>query len=735
MLCLAFSCKEPGGEVVENVDFDREKAAADIAWINANMDAVDALRGNVTTVDSVFETSTGYRIVLAKKSYSIVTDENVPYAVPVLIREKDGNISYSVDGSNSWLQEEGAFAELGVNEKAVWSFDYMGFESKELTNLAGATIKYGQLRDPKAISYSAFKSIEYLGSDGKITFNLADGISFTKKAPYEYKPAVDGNPWDAFGTEDNILPDFSYAGYHRGEIAPPDVSTLGYRTFNICDYGAVPNDGKNDRAALVALFKAAFPTMASTEDGMPGTVRPEGNIIVYFPEGEFILHDAVDNAANGGITQTLHIMCGHMVFKGAGREKTRIVMDYPGYFTINPESTDTMYAGIPMITIGKSHSAFYPGINATMTADAVRGDYSVTVDDAGRFEEGDWVRIESVIKDRDYVVGIMDGMPKISNWTQWSIFSSGLNISEMHQIEKIEGNTLYFYDTLLEDLPGARFPISVRGVLPLEEVGVEDICFVGHSPDPYKHHRSWLDDSGYCILTMQYLVNSWVRRCNFESVVEGVTFTNSANCSAYDLKFTGKRGHNATRSSRSSRILQAAISDATSGAVDCTTANYKAGEQIQWSGCLHTAGVNAESRGAVLWRNKWGYDSTFECHASQPSCTLVDCCTGPFILHKFGGSSEALPHHLGDMVIWNQTLPIQLDFKDWWSGNVFVVKPMVVGMHGSGTNSSHFTNESQMKLNYSYGTAVEPGSLYEAQLERRLGAVPAWLQELKSAVK
>ena len=55
--------------------------------------------------------------------------------------------------------------------------------------------------------------------------------------------------------------------------------------------------------------------------------------------------------------------------------------------------------------------------------------------------------------------------------------------------------------------------------------------------------------------------------------------------------------------------------------------------------------------------------------------------------------------------------------------------PVIVGFHGA----SIVFDESPEQVKYmeSLGTPVEPQSLYEAQLERRLGYVPAWLNALK----
>ena len=81
-----------------------------------------------------------------------------------------------------------------------------------------------------------------------------------------------GTPaWQAFisGSEDNVLLDFSYAGYMHGETAPPEVSTLGYDTFNVCDYGAVPGDGKSDRKAFLAAVEAAKKKAAAKKQSAP----------------------------------------------------------------------------------------------------------------------------------------------------------------------------------------------------------------------------------------------------------------------------------------------------------------------------------------------------------------------------------------------------------------------------------------------------------------------------------
>lgn len=703
------------------------------------MHSLVQLKAPGVRIDSIFDSQNGYRFCLNNgKSVSVVPDSCVTEAVPVLYLNEKNELMWSADGCLSFEKLEGLDCSLCTDESGVWIFDFMGMGTMPLTLPDGQKLEFGKKRNPDACSYSLFKSIRRHGSKGTVDFALADGSVFTLNAPFVYNPPFDDNPWDHFDKEDNVLRDYSYAGYHHGEICPPDVNTLGYTIYNICDYGAVSNDGKSDRQALVELIKDAFPDkgVSYTSDAihLPAGDVPDARIIIYFPEGEFILFGEEDAAANNGVCRTLNFHMGHFVIKGAGHDKTRIVMDAPGAWD-EDTSSGGFYSGRPMLAISSYRGIWSGCQNLIITEDLLTGTHTVPVGSTGSLKSGDWVYISAHVSDPDYARELMEGMPDVSAMSTWEIINKYVSLSEFHQVKAVEGNNVILYEPMLMGrVPASDHTVYLQNVKMLEENGVEDLCFAGHTPDPYKHHRSWLDDSGYCILNFGSSVNSWIRRCNYEDIVEGTTFYCSAACSGYDLEFNGRRGHNATRSHVSSFVLFGNIRDYTAGAIDCTTSMYNAGVDAPWTGCLHTAGVNGDSHGCVLWRNIWGYDSTFESHASQPNATLVDCCRGALVTHKFGGDSSKLPHHLGGLVLWNMDLIMPLDFTDWWSGNVYVVKPIVVGMHGVGTQTSSWRDNSQMKIIYSYGEAVNPESLYEAQLERRLGYVPAWLQEQKSSI-
>lgn len=227
-------------------------------------------------------------------------------------------------------------------------------------------------------------------------------------------------------------------------------------------------------------------------------------------------------------------------------------------------------------------------------------------------------------------------------------------------------------------------------------------------------------------LQLSRVVNSWVRNVSFESVSEAVTFGESANCSAYNISITGNRGHSAVRAQGSSRVFIGKVSDE----------SFDTRGHGQWHGC----GVSKPSMGTVVWNCNWGQDACFESHATQPRATLFDNCRGGLVRYHAGGADTEAPNHLSDLTLWNlevtgtideKGINFASDFKWWDAGSIWwkIYPPIVVGTHGQAVTFSQ--EEGQLTYEESTGVKVTPESLYEAQLQNRLGYVPAWLKALK----
>ncbi|MCM1300301.1 MAG: DUF4955 domain-containing protein [Alistipes senegalensis] len=514
--------------------------------------------------------------------------------------------------------------------------------------------------------------------------------------------------WREFcnGSADNVLLDFSYAGYKHGEVAPPDVSTLGYKEYNICDYGAVPNDGKSDRAAFKKMLEAI------------GNKIPNAKAILYFPEGEFELHAESDD--NGGYSSDIIINMGGFVLKGAGRDKTTILMSAPNT-TPTPQN---MWTSPVLLNIKHNSGLVDP---TDVTADAAKGTFAVEVASTSGLKAGEWVALTLANNDPALVQQELGSKERYDNlnFADYQIIKEGVTIQDYHQIKSVNGNTVTFVEPLMHAVE-AKWGWKIQKYNHYENVGVEDITFKGNAKADFKHHASWDDDGGYKPINLMRLTDSWMRRVRFESVSECSSIVTCANVSVYDVEITGKRGHSAIRSQGSSRVFIGKVTDKSTGPSDAN-ASYI----IEGAGQYHAVGISKQSMGAVLWRNEWGKDSNFESHATQPRATLIDCCTGAFLKSRQGGDNNQMPNHLDDLTVWNfvETVAEPSGMIKWWDFSSKWWKflpPTFVGYQGANT-----FDPATVKRDEAHGEQVVPQSLYEAQLERRLGSVPAWLLELK----
>lgn len=524
----------------------------------------------------------------------------------------------------------------------------------------------------------------------------------------------------ALETEQNILLDFSYAGYDHGESAPSEVSALGWKIYDVTDYGAVADDNVSDREAFLKCLAAATKSEYK-EQATNVTVgnKSNANAVIYFPEGEYILHTAADDYIDekGKVcSRAIQIVANNIVIKGAGRDKTIIVMQDPN----QPEDPDELYSSPPMIQI--KHTTDRSELTP-VTANSPKGSFSVTVENTSAMKEGDWVCLSMQNNDIACVNAEFGNVDRKNHMT--AIVESGVKVMDYHQIRQISGNVVTFYEPLMHEVDIQYTGFSGTGQHNwrinkwphLENVGVEDITFKGNAKAEFQHHGDFDFDGGYKPVLLMRTVNSWVRRVRFTSISEGVTVNASANASVYDVEFDGNRGHAAVRSQASSRVFIGVVND--------RSTDLEGNIEGQWHGC----GVSKTALGTVLWRNIYGGDSCFESHCEQPRATLVDCCEGGFKHDRAGGAANNHPHHLWDLVLWNYNVTALKpgeSFRDFYSSNNWMFPPIVVGFHGEDVSLVN------VMVDDSHGTPVGPESLYEAQLKNRLGYVPSWLNSLKS---
>ena len=693
----------------------------------------------------------------ASSLFSNVTIDEATGQITFTIRADNSQVKVPIYGKDFYLtiKYEGT-ATFGLGQKQEFLVEQANVETATIENQTWGV----KLTENKLIVTAPKTNVQGKEYEEQIYIKIfsKEGYCRVVKLPVKLLTTeIDANSalaWQRFRQgEDNVLLDYSYAGYNHGESAPQGAFSLGYQVINVKERMTAKN--MTAREALISILQEKGMTRVNGTNKLNANAK----IVIYFPAGDYVLHNDDDNtrdeskqkdavdSKNNNVSSSIEIYGGNFVIKGDGPDKTRLIMETPNLPTsISNLSSSPILLAIKH-TNGPNNAGNSPKL-ASVTENAKRGDFTVKVSGTTGISSGQWVQLRLRSGDRELVKKEIGPIALNENWAiakapisinQSSDDLYGVKITEFHQVKSASNGKITFYEPIMHDIDikyNDTEGWEIRTYKYLENVGVEDLSFVGNALDGYAHHGEghaeqakvgWQYDGAYKPLLLQRVVNSWVRNVHFESVSEALTFAESANSSAYDIRISGKRGHSAVRSQGSSRVFIGKVRDESAG-------NDVYGKSCQ--GQFHGCGVSKPSVGTVLWNVTWGNDACFESHATQPRATLIDNCSGGLVYYRAGGDENEVPNHLGDLTLWNlnvtgtdshaSNFAWWSDSDTWWK----IFPPIVVGTHGMNVK---FSGKEQQQVTYeeSTGMKVSPESLYEAQLRERLGYVPGWLNALK----
>lgn len=309
-----------------------------------------------------------------------------------------------------------------------------------------------------------------------------------------------GEKYDPAG----LLPDFSFAGYERGEKQIPETPAQ----VMVKQFGAV-GDGKTDDTAS---FQRA--------------IKEASGKVIGIPPGRYLISDILE------ITEP------NTVLKGAGTDKTTLVFT-KALQTLRPTASET---GDGKATTAWSWSGglvWFKGVNPVgavlariSPAGAKRGAISIPVDDAAKFSVGQEVAIE--VKDDtegSFVKYIFRDQPD----------DAGKLIGKQAyryvvRIREINGQNVVIDRPLRFDLR-PEWNATLRRFEPkLQHSGIEDLTFE-FPRQPYRGH--WEED-GFNALQFESCVHCWARRLVIHNCDSGV-FTSGYFCTISDIIFTANR--------------------------------------------------------------------------------------------------------------------------------------------------------------------------------------------------
>ena len=693
----------------------------------------------------------------ASSLFSNVTIDEATGQITFTIRADNSQVKVPIYGKDFYLtiKYEGT-ATFGLGQKQEFVVEQANVETATIENQTWGV----KLTENKLIVTAPKTNVQGKEYEEQIYIKIfsKEGYCRVVKLPVKLLTTeIDANSalaWQRFRQgEDNVLPDYSYAGYNHGESAPQGAFSLGYQVINVKERMTAKN--MTAREALISILQEKGMTKVNGTNKLNANAK----IVIYFPAGDYVLHNDDDNtrdeskqkdavdSKNNNVSSGIEIYGGNFVIKGDGPDKTRLIMETPNLPTsISNLSSSPILLAIKH-TNGPNNAGNSPKL-ASVTENAKRGDFTVKVSGTTGISSEQWVQLRLRSGDRELVKKEIGPIALNENWAiakapisinQSSDDLYGVKITEFHQVKSAANGKITFYEPIMHDIDikyNDTEGWEIRTYKYLENVGIEDLSFVGNALDGYAHHGEghaeqakvgWQYDGAYKPLLLQRVVNSWVRNVHFESVSEALTFAESANSSAYDIRISGKRGHSAVRSQGSSRVFIGKVRDESAG-------NDVYGKSCQ--GQFHGCGVSKPSVGTVLWNVTWGNDACFESHATQPRATLIDNCSGGLVYYRAGGDENEVPNHLGDLTLWNLNVTGTDSHASnfvWWSDSDTwwkIFPPIVVGTHGMNVK---FPSKEQQQVTYeeSTGMKVSPESLYEAQLRERLGYVPGWLNALK----
>ncbi len=340
------------------------------------------------------------------------------------------------------------------------------------------------------------------------------------------------------------LPDFSYAGYGFGVAAIPDAPKT---VVAVTDYGAVPDDGRDDSKAVQRALVAAR------------AVR--GPVTVRFPAGRT------------QITEVLHIDRSDIVLDGAGPQAGGSELWFPRPLDLVDQSSqyDELRAYLvkenkrqvePENNIDYLFSAYswsggflftgptgtrpvsYDGdkdVRDPVLANGMSGRQfarTLTVDNIGKLKVGQVVQLQwfSVDGEDSQIIASLYGDTDLPIGSHHWTFPNRPTVAQATRIVAVDGKTVTLGDPLLHDVRADQ-PAVIADWAHLERVGIQNLALRFPEGTAYGHHL----EQGFNGIYMTGVFDGWVRNLVIDNADSGILTDNAASLTIQNITTTGDR--------------------------------------------------------------------------------------------------------------------------------------------------------------------------------------------------
>ncbi|HUU02520.1 MAG TPA: glycosyl hydrolase family 28-related protein [Myxococcota bacterium] len=483
-------------------------------------------------------------------------------------------------------------------------------------------------------------------------------------------------------SEGRFLHDFSYAGYHNGEVPLPVVNQP---LFDVVSAFGADSTGQTDATSAI---QAAIDEAAA-----------QGGGVVHFPLGTYRL--------DGMLT----VSASNTILRGDGPDSTML------YFTRDQDMSNkaniTLYGGVQS------------SLDIPLAVDAESRATAVEVDDASGLQIGDDVQIGFVISDEFIADHGMQGT-WVSFNGQWKPFFRRVvtGIDSAADPDIVELDVPLRYPVLTRDGASLR---KVSGFI--SECGVESISL----SNAVTYDSAWSFDRAH-VLTIDQAKDCWVRAVHsFHSPLGdgdyhlqsgGILISNSKQITVSDCRME-KAEH---RGGGGNGYLFEVLKSNEVLVKDCSAVagrhNFIQNWDFGTNGCVF---LRCHSQDGRMLAGSWdpiGTTGYCEYHHSLATANLVDSCElldGWIGFNRHAESSGA-GHAVTQSVFWNNHGGGTIKSLQYGWGYVIGVNDMNVRTsltdidllyNAMGTEPEDWVEASPD------GTPLLPESLYQDQLRRR----------------
>ena len=514
----------------------------------------------------------------------------------------------------------------------------------------------------------------------------------------------------------HFLPDFSYAGYRNGAS---DIPTATGTVVHVDNFGAIPDDGKDDSNAVLDAIAHADSVV--------------GPVIVRFAPGRY------------QITEVLRIGRSDFVLQGSGSAEGGTTLYFPRpldwvdesdsldelrkylvdldkrqvepdqnldeYFSEYSWSGGFIWVQKPGARPAPYLEEYDPVIDKLVDIrSGTRGSRQVSVSDSTRISAGDIVQVQWINRtgpEAPIIKSLYGSEFEQAGSHHWSFPERPL-VRQTSRIESIDGDVVVLSDPLLHDANDS-LPAQIASWDGLQHVGIEKLHLEFPVSPWFGHHM----ERGYNGIYFTSAFDSWARNIRITNADSGILTYNSANLTLRDITTDGNR-------------------KAHYGIHMGNVHNVLAENVAIMNPVLHSLTFNTQSTKCVYRSAEVFVSPTLDQHAGANHQNLYDNVTlhmpasmskdGP-VAAVFDGSGAGYwqPGHGAFNTTWNLKVLIT---GDAFPGDVVTIQgvdegPMarIVGLHGN----------REFKLDYRPGPYVEHlntelrmvPSLYEYQRERR----------------